>query len=386
MMRPMARFALLVLVACAIWASPVFAADSTSPSSPAPAGIAVDSDGNVYVTDYALDRVVKFGPDGTVLGQWGGSGNAVGQFSGPFGVAVDANNTVYVVDQLNNRVQRFATDGTALGAWGTAGAAAGDLRTPFGVAISSGRVYVADFGNDRVDVFGTDGSLLGMFGSRGTGDGQFQRPAGVAVTGDGTLYVTDHFNDRVEKFAGDGHFQAQIGTLNSASQFATSSTGTPTAIPSATASTPTVVATATVPATATAAIAATSSPTVIGSLVPTVSVSATPTLAAAAVAPATPDVQLQRPEGIAIAVDGNVWVADYGRDRVVKLSGEGRLLQAWGSHGTGAGEFVGPKGVAVDGSLGRIYVADTGNARIQWLAPDGTEATWPMPPVITTGS
>src|ERR1051326_4486554 len=131
MMRVMARAFALVLASCAVWLnlSPAFAADSDAPSAPAPAGIAIDGDGNVYVTDYALDRVVKFGPDGSVLGQWSGSGSSPGQFSGPFGVAVDSSNTVYVVDQLNNRVQRFATDGTLLSAWGTAGAAAGDLRS-----------------------------------------------------------------------------------------------------------------------------------------------------------------------------------------------------------------------------------------------------------------
>src|SRR5438105_4705913 len=98
MMRLMSRALALALAACAICIvqSPVFAADSAAPSAPAPAGIGVDSDGNVYVTDYALDRVVKFGPDGSVLGQWGVSGSALGQFNGPFGVAVDASNTVFV--------------------------------------------------------------------------------------------------------------------------------------------------------------------------------------------------------------------------------------------------------------------------------------------------
>jgi DNA-binding beta-propeller fold protein YncE len=78
--------------------------------------------------------------------------------------------------------------------------------------------------------------------------------------------------------------------------------------------------------------------------------------------------------------DGNVWVADYGHDRVVKLSPDGRLLQSWGSRGSGPGEFVGPKGVSIDPSTGHLYVADTGNGRIQRLAPDGTpEASWPLP-------
>src|SRR5579864_7391162 len=142
MMPRLARACALVAVACLFALTPALAlaADDAGASIPAPAGVAVDGDGNVYVTDYALDRVVKFGPDGTVLAQWGASGSAPGQFTGPFGVAVDASNTVFVVDQLNNRVQRFASDGTLLTAWGNAGAGPGDLRTPFGVAVGGGRV------------------------------------------------------------------------------------------------------------------------------------------------------------------------------------------------------------------------------------------------------
>ena len=92
------------------------------------------------------------------------------------------------------------------------------------------------------------------------------------------------------------------------------------------------------------------------------------------------DAQLRRPEGIAVDRDGNLWVADYGHDRVVKLAPDGHLLLSWGARGSGPGEFVGPKGVAIDPSSGRLYVADTGNARVQRLAPDGTsEASWPLP-------
>jgi DNA-binding beta-propeller fold protein YncE len=99
------------------------------------------------------------------------------------------------------------------------------------------------------------------------------------------------------------------------------------------------------------------------------------------------DVQLRRPEGIALDHDGNIWVADYGRDRVVKLSPDGRLVVSWGSRGSGAGEFVGPKGVSIDPTSGRIYVADTGNSRVQRIAPDGTpEASWPLPPAAAPPS
>jgi DNA-binding beta-propeller fold protein YncE len=322
----------LAALVASTWVSVALAAPDSAPISPAPAGIAVDSDGNVYVSDYALDRVVKFASDGTLLSQWGTSGAAAGQFSAPFGIAVD-DHTLYVVDQLNSRVQKFATDGTVLGAWGAAGAGSGEFRTPFGVAVGGGRVYVADFGNDRVQVFASDGSAVSVIGGRGSGDGQFLRPAGVAVDHDGSLYITDHFNDRVQRFSSEGRFQVQLGTASGAS-----------------------------------AAPVLSAPTVSASL------SASPQ------ATAVTDVQLSRPEGIALDRDGGLWVADYGRDRMVKLAPDGHLVLALGARGSGAGEFLGPKGVAVDAVSGRVYVADTGNARIQRLAPDGTpEAAWQLP-------
>jgi len=117
----------------------------------------------------------------------------------------------------------------------------------------------------------------------------------------------------------------------------------------------------------------------VASAVPTPSVTVTPTATASAV---SSDAQLRRPEGIVVDRDGDLWVADYGHDRVVKLSADGRLLLSGGSRGSAPGEFLGPKGVAIDPSTGRVYVADTGNARVQRLAPDGTpEASWAMPPL-----
>src|SRR5260370_18122502 len=106
----------------------------------------------------------------------------------------------------------------------------------------------------------------------------------------------------------------------------------------------------------------------------------TPSPTASTAAATLPDAQLRRPEGIAIDRDGNLWVADYGRDRVVKLAPDGRLLLSWGGRGSGPGEFVGPKGVAIDPSSGRLYVPDTGTARVQRLAPHGSvEPPRPFP-------
>jgi len=73
---------------------------------------------------------------------------------------------------------------------------------------------------------------------------------------------------------------------------------------------------------------------------------------------------------IAIDEQGNVYVIDYGNDRVQKFDRQGKFIAKWGTHGDGDGEFILPFGVAVD-SKGRVYVVDDGTARLQIFDGEG---------------
>ena len=142
---------LAVLASCRVASAGLAAERRTARATARPAGIAVDGDGNVYVSDYAQDRVVKFGPDGSVLAQWGGSGSGArpvqrARSAWPSTTATRCSSSI----SSTIACSASRADGSVLGAWGGAGAGASDLRTPFGVAVGGGRVYVADFGNDRV--------------------------------------------------------------------------------------------------------------------------------------------------------------------------------------------------------------------------------------------
>jgi DNA-binding beta-propeller fold protein YncE len=86
---------------------------------------------------------------------------------------------------------------------------------------------------------------------------------------------------------------------------------------------------------------------------------------------APPPVVLRSPSGVAVGDDEDIYVADTGEDRLVKLSPTGRLLAEWGGTGSGAGTFRGPTAVTVN-SHGQIFVADSGNDQIQKLSPLGT--------------
>ena len=172
-----------------------------------PAGIALDSRSNVYVTDEWLNRVSVFDKDGNYLVAWGSSGDAPGEFNGPSGIAVDPDDNVYVVDSRNHRIQRFSTSGEFQGAWGQHGAGPGEFDSPWGITLDGqGSVYVADHKNDRVQKLSPDGEPVASFGSFGSGRGRLSRPAGVAVDPDGDVYVADWANSRVQVYGSDGKF------------------------------------------------------------------------------------------------------------------------------------------------------------------------------------
>ena len=73
-----------------------------------PSGVAVDNEKNIIFTDTFSHRVVKFSPDGTFLGSTGKlmeRGDGLREFNEPIGVAVASNGDIYVCDRSNHRVQ-----------------------------------------------------------------------------------------------------------------------------------------------------------------------------------------------------------------------------------------------------------------------------------------
>ena len=176
-----------------------------------PAAIAIDAEGNVYISDEALHRISIFDARGRFLGKWGIKGSGVGMFDRPAGLAFDRDQHLLVVDGLNNRIQRYTKDGRFLAQWGTEGRGPGELNLPWGIAVDqAGAVYVADWRNDRIQKFDAQGRFLASYGTSGRGDGEFSRPSGVAVDGEGNLYVADWGNERVQVLGPDGGFLARF--------------------------------------------------------------------------------------------------------------------------------------------------------------------------------
>jgi sugar lactone lactonase YvrE len=160
-----------------------------------------------YVADTAHNRILVYGPEGTLRANWGtgggngSAGSGTGEFNHPQAVAVDGGGNAYVADTANNRIVKLSPNGTVLYEWGSRGTADGRFHSPTGVAVDgAGNVYVVDSENNRVEVFGSEGRFLYRWGVRGPGIGDFSQPTAIAVDCQGDVYVADTNNNRLERF------------------------------------------------------------------------------------------------------------------------------------------------------------------------------------------
>ena len=194
-----------------------------------PSGAAVDSNGNVYISDFANQVIRKISPAGvvtTLAGMVGvtGTSNGTGtaaRFNGPVALAVDSSGNVYVADNQNHGIRKITPAGvvtTLAGRLGTSGTnngtgTAARFNNPLGVAVdTSGNVYVGDTWNHeirKITPAGVVTTLAGLAGTSGTNDGvgvaaRFSYPENVAVDGSNYVYVADEGNNCIRKVAPDG--------------------------------------------------------------------------------------------------------------------------------------------------------------------------------------
>ena len=179
-------------------------------------GIAVDAEGNIFISYHQANFIYKFSPELVFIKSFGSAGSGDGQFNGVLEMAIGSNQRLYVVDHSGHRVQYFDLEGNFLGKFGGEGSGNGKFKFPWGVAVGKdNKVYVADRDNHRIQIFDADGNYLSKFGTQGSFDGQFQSPQGLAIAPNGKLAVADAGNKRLQFFGGDfeGLFDCLRDTL-----------------------------------------------------------------------------------------------------------------------------------------------------------------------------
>jgi sugar lactone lactonase YvrE len=315
-----------------------------------------DNAGNVYFTALSncgfgtgceASRIQKVSPSGVITtvaggasGYSGDSGPAASaQLNNPSGLAMDGTGNLYIADSDNNRIRKVSPTGiiTTVAGNGNAGysgdggpAAGGQFNTPTGLALdSAGSLYIADYGNSRIRKVSSAGILTTIAGN-GTfnylGDdgpataGQLsQELHAITLDGAGNLYIADQFNMRVRKISAN----RIISTIAGSGMGGFSGDGGP-------------------------AFAA----------------------------------GLQRPEGLAVDVAGNLYISDPYNYRVRKVLPNGIITTVAGNGSQGYSGDGGPAtqaqlnrpvGVAVDGA-GNLYIADYFNYRIRKVT-DGIIST-----------
>jgi uncharacterized protein (TIGR03437 family) len=309
-----------------------------------PFGVAADSSGNVYIAEYGTNRIRKVDTAGkitTAIGDGnqgfagdGGPANKV-EMSAPTSVGVDSSGNLYFVDSLNYRIRKLAGGSVTTiagngqvsrGGDGNAATSA-QLNTPQGVAADNVNTYVADTANNTVRraANGVISNFAGTGAAGSSGDGnaatgaQLNGPQGLAVDSTGNVYIADTQNNRVRKVSG--------GVITTVAGNGTGGFGGDGG--------------------------------------------------------AAGSAQLNLPFGVAADVGGNLYIAEFGNNRVRKVGANGNISTLAGNGVAGFGgdggqatsaQLNGPQGVAVDGA-GNVYIADTANNRVRKVAANGVITT-----------
>lgn len=322
-------------------------------------GLAIDANDNLYFTEWFGNVVVKVAADGssatTIAGTgapgYSGDGGpaAAAELNAPSGVTLDGAGNIYIADTQNQRIRMIAPDGTistiaGTGTCGFAGdggpASNAQLCQPAQTLLdSSGDLLIADYGNRRVRKMTIGGGIATIAGngvndpnlifpgSSGNGGPEihatFQLLGGIAFDPAGDLFVSDTFGNVIRKIAADGTVSTFAGT---GQQGYSGDSG-----------------------------------------------------------PAT-QADLFFPGPLAVSPDGSLYVIT-GDNRIRKIAPDGTIsLVAGTGTGTGLNRDNGDGGPAVDATLnepggvafdqqGNIYIADTANARVRKIGPNGIITT-----------
>lgn len=123
----------------------------------------------------------------------------MGQFEQPNGTAIDSQGNIFVTDTFNHRIQKFSQSGEYLSYFGSEGPNPGQLKLPEKIVINNDYIYVTEHLNARVSVFTTEGNFVRCFGKQSS-EGGLVWPRGLTFDEDGNLYVCDFRSHCIFKY------------------------------------------------------------------------------------------------------------------------------------------------------------------------------------------
>ncbi|MEN2489349.1 T9SS type A sorting domain-containing protein [Flavobacterium sp. B11] len=197
-----------------------------------PAGIDVDTDGNLYVADMFNNRIRKISPTGVVttfagygLRSFEDLGDKAG-FDAPSGVHINADGSIYIADTYNDIIRKITPSGTISTFAGSDVGSSDGIRmiakfaSVNGVCTdATGNIYVADTGNNRIRKITPEGITSTIAGSSeyGYADAtgpyaKFNSPMGICIDAAGNIYVTDSKNYKIRKVTPQGVVTTVAGT------------------------------------------------------------------------------------------------------------------------------------------------------------------------------
>jgi len=277
-----------------------------------PNGMTLDAAGNMYIADSANNRIQKWAPNATVgITVAGGNvyGDAMNQLGNPQGVAVDSDGNIYIADMPNNRIQKWApnaTVGITVAGGNGQGGEANQLNHPYSVALdAAGDIYIADTYNNRIQKWAA---------------GCANQCSGVTVAGGSSGSEADQLKLPLGvSVEANGDIYIADTDNNRIQKWA---------------------------------LGATTGTRVAGGNAGDYATGAD---------------QLSFPRAVEVDADGNLYIADFGNNRIQKWAPgatTGETLAGGGDYGSGADQLAYPSDVAIDAN-GNIYIVDMNNNRIQ---------------------
>ncbi|CAF1016294.1 unnamed protein product [Rotaria sordida] len=174
-------------------------------------GLAMDSEGSFYATEWDDSRVTKWylgDTKGQIVAGGNGKGSGLDQFDHPSYLFVDQNQTLFIADQWNNRIIKWLKDakqGIVVAGDNDEGQNMNQLIFPTSVIVDQlGTLYITDTNNNRLqrwfkDATSANVTIVGGIEEE-SGHDRLSFPNDVAFDRHGNLYVVDHYNHRVQMF------------------------------------------------------------------------------------------------------------------------------------------------------------------------------------------